>query len=455
MYKNMKYLFRLLLIISALFYARVSHSQNIYGLANKYFVSMNISENTHDTLIVFNSNATLNLGFRSAIDRFNGWYFYGGNLPGQVGTFHIIDLVDLTIASHDIVVDNIEYDFLRHRLISEKNGKLHSIDLATMQVETIGVIETGNSSIYGQKRTFVPQMNRFFYIDNIYGPISDPYFLSIDANTAEVLCSPKAEANIGGFYVPGGIVTNNLTGDIIGHINGTYGMVDPCSGTITQLSQISDYRAHLNNQMAVYNHIDNTYIIPYASNITDSHYKIAIVDVYNNEILKTIIQPFNGRMNLQQIYDKPEAPLIHLNDTLFVPFGDDYRWYLDGEFIGETYVNYFIPQVSGKYKAEVDFREYTTFSAEVEVLLTSANKITKSESINIYPNPAENFIKLDLGYYKNVNIKMLDLGGKVVRRFNVNDQSELTIDLNGLSDGVYLVSVQTEKGIFKQLVIKQ
>lgn len=427
-------------------------SQNIYGFANKYFVSMNISENTHDTLIIFNSNVTFNLGFKSAIDRFNGWFFYGGTLSGYNGTFHIIDLADLSIASFNIVVDNIEYDFLRHRLISEKNGKLHSVDLSTMQVETLGVIENGNSSIYGQKRTFVPQMNSFFYVDYIHGTIGDPYFLSIDANNADILCSPKVDPISG---VPGGIVTNNMTGDIIAHRNGTFGIVDPCSGTMTKLSRIKDYRALLNNQMAVYNHIDNTYIIPYVSDITDDHYKIAIVDVYNDKVLNTIIQPFGGRMNLHQIYDKPEAPLIYLNDTLFVPFGDDYRWYLDGEFIGKTYVNYLIPEVSGKYKAEVDFREYSTFSTEVDVVLTFVTEVNNYKNINIYPNPADNFIKLDLGDHKNVTIKILDLGGKEVRRFKVNDPAEFTIELNGMSDGAYLVSVQTEQGTFNQLIIKQ
>ncbi len=385
----------------------------------------------------------------------NGKYFYGGILEGHYGNFHIIDLVDLSVQSHLIVVDEIEYDFIRNRLIYEKNGTLYSLDLLTFKSDTIKKIENGNSSIYGQKRTFVPHLYEYFYVDYKNGTSGDPYFLSINADFGEISCSPRVEESNGVFYVPGGLVTNYFSGDILGHRNGVFGILDKCSGTMSKLSRIMDYDSHLNKQMTVYNHADSTYIIPYLSNDTINPYKIAVVDVYENKILKTVIQPFNGRMELHQIYDKPEAPLIYLNDTLFVPFGDDYRWYLDGEFIGKTYVNYLIPEVSGKYKAEVDFREYSTFSTEVDVVLTSITGINNLENINIYPNPADNFIKLDLGDHNNVTIKILDLGGKEVRMLKVKDSSELTIELNGLSNGAYLVSVQTEQRVFNQLIIKQ
>ncbi|HMU02790.1 MAG TPA: hypothetical protein PJ990_04165, partial [Saprospiraceae bacterium] len=75
-------------------------SQRIYGFSDNLFCAINLLDNSKDTLIEFSGNPWINTGFRSAIDRYNGRYFFGGSLPGHNGNFHIIDLVNLSIESH-------------------------------------------------------------------------------------------------------------------------------------------------------------------------------------------------------------------------------------------------------------------------------------------------------------------------------------------------------------------
>lgn len=269
-------------------------AQNIYGFSENMFVSINISENTKDTLIVFPGNPSSNFDFNSAIDQFNGRYFFGGNLPGYNGNFHIIDLVDLSIESHSVSPENFDYDYIQNRLVYEKNREFYSLELSTLQLSNLGEIKKNSATIWGQNRIFVTQTNKYFYIDFINGPTGDPYFLLADANSGEIYCQEVIEEINNVSYSPEGLVTNNLTSEIIAHRRGRFGIINPCDGTMTKLSEIPDYSGRLNNQMAVYNHSNNTYVVPYRSTNSNDLNKIAIIDVYNNEILETKSQPWRG-----------------------------------------------------------------------------------------------------------------------------------------------------------------
>ncbi|HMR89514.1 MAG TPA: T9SS type A sorting domain-containing protein, partial [Saprospiraceae bacterium] len=287
--------------------------------------------------------------------------------------------------------------------------------------------------------------NQYFFIDYINGSLGDPYFLLIDSDSGEINCQEVIEEINGIVYSPGGLVTNNLSGEIIGHRNGRIGIINPCNGTMTKLLEIPDYHSHLNNQMAVYNHSDNTYIIPYYSNSPSDQYKMALVDVYTNEIIETRSQPWNGRMNIHQIYDKPTAPIVCLKDTLYVPKGEHYKWFLNDQFIGETEQNYWVPVENGTYKAEIEYREYTTFSLEKDIYISSTEESKNHSSFEIFPNPTSNFINLDFSQSANGVVKIIDLTGQIVYRRMVKEANNIQIDLDGLSKGIYIINIQTEQ----------
>lgn len=441
-------------LLSLSFSTNEIKSQNIYGFSENIFGSTNIQDGTIDTLIVFPGNPWINNGFRSAIDRFNGRYFFGGSLPGYNGNFHIIDLFDLTIDSHSIFPENIEYDFIQNRLIYERGGSFYSLDLITSQLTNLGIIENGNSGIYGQKRAYNPQANKYFYTDYINGSVGDPYFLLIDGDSGEIDCQSVIEEVNGVFYVPGAIVCNNLTGDLIGIRGGKYGIIDPCNGTITELSGISDFNAHLNNQMAVYNHNDNTYIIPYYSSDSNDKYKIAIIDVYNDEIIRTVSQPWNGKMNLQQIYDQPIAPLVYLKDTLFVPTGQNYKWFLDEEVIGETSSNYWVPVESGIYKAQVEFKEYTTYSTEQQIVFTTTKESILSSTVKISPNPTSDLTNLIFPYSESIKVQLIKLSGEILYSNNLKNSSSAIIDMYRFPKGLYIVKVISKDFNISELLTK-
>lgn len=65
--------------------------------------------------------------------------------------------------------------------------------------------------------------------------------------------------------------------------------------------------------------------------------------------------------------------------------------------------------------------------------------------LNIYPNPATDFIYLRLEDQKQVRVQLTDLYGRTLRSYNAQAPG-LMIRRNGLADGIYLLEVQSQGG---------
>ncbi|MCG8581081.1 MAG: T9SS type A sorting domain-containing protein, partial [Bacteroidales bacterium] len=79
----------------------------------------------------------------------------------------------------------------------------------------------------------------------------------------------------------------------------------------------------------------------------------------------------------------------------------------------------------------------------LDPVATSINK-SNVASIAIYPNPATDFINIDLGNSEsNVNISLINSKGAVVNHF-VATESVTRIEINGLSNGIYFINIKGE-----------
>jgi hypothetical protein len=401
---------------------------------DKYFCLHDLGEQSTDTLIEFSEKPST-FSFRSAIDRFNGRYFFGGILPGHPGKFHIIDLVDFHIESFPVSPENMEYDYYRQKIVYEYNGDFSSLDLRTMKVTFLNQVENNGGFVWGQMRAFNPTLNQFLHVDL-------PSYYLINASTGDVICEGPSANH------PHGMTTNHKTGDFIGHRGAICRIVTPCEGGTSQSVTIPDYYGHLNSQMAVFDQNSELYIVPFVASDT---YQIAIVDVYNQMLIDIIDQPWGGAaMNLQQIYDKPMPPIAQFNDTLFVPKGVRYNWFRDNEFIGTTNVNYWVPQESGIYKTQIRFREYTTFSCEIQVLVTGIADHSVKENFKIFPNPVTNG-QLNLSYDSPIQrLAISDLSGSIVFQSH-KIACSFPIDLSGLKrEGLYILTIESEGSLYSQ-----
>ena len=79
-----------------------------------------------------------------------------------------------------------------------------------------------------------------------------------------------------------------------------------------------------------------------------------------------------------------------------------------------------------------------------------------SENINniqIYPNPASNFINISTNATEISDLIIKDMSGKVVYTDNFN--SKISINTESYSKGIYLIDVKNKNGIYsKKITIK-
>jgi hypothetical protein len=95
------------------------------------------------------------------------------------------------------------------------------------------------------------------------------------------------------------------------------------------------------------------------------------------------------------------------------------------------------------------------WTVTVTKLATGLNDISLSESINIYPNPSNDQLFIDLNNFKGLvnSISLFDIQGKeVFRNDNIVDDN---LQLNNLNDGIYVVHIATDKGAINRRVIVQ
>lgn len=77
--------------------------------------------------------------------------------------------------------------------------------------------------------------------------------------------------------------------------------------------------------------------------------------------------------------------------------------------------------------------------------------------VRLYPNPAHNFVVLDLNQnLKDAFISLKDISGRVVyQSFNPNLVSGMRIDFPDLTKGLYFLDIQSEKGkMIKKLIVE-
>lgn len=99
------------------------------------------------------------------------------------------------------------------------------------------------------------------------------------------------------------------------------------------------------------------------------------------------------------------------------------------------------------YQAGVATGADVAFEADI-VASTGINEIEVSTT-TIYPNPATNVLTI----VTNEQIKLVSIyaiTGELVKTYN-----EKTIDISNLTQGMYLVAVQTDKGVTQTRIIKE
>lgn len=93
-------------------------------------------------------------------------------------------------------------------------------------------------------------------------------------------------------------------------------------------------------------------------------------------------------------------------------------------------------------------------SATENLLGKSDFNSVKATIANVYPNPVVDFASINLVDAQINAITVTDINGRIVKTGNSNELLNAKIDLSNLTAGIYLMTIETDKGVSTEKIIK-
>jgi len=151
------------------------------------------------------------------------------------------------------------------------------------------------------------------------------------------------------------------------------------------------------------------------------------------------------------------APEITISgNQLIASPGGQYQWYLDGELLSENTQVIEVTQ-SGSYQVEILTENGCSFfSNPVNVQVTSTIDPRLENQVRLYPNPANQFLRIDSDLSDRVVVHLFSPSGKSLYRDQLlPNQHGLRISLDQWASGLYLVRLSTSQGSYVRKVVKR
>jgi hypothetical protein len=86
-------------------------------------------------------------------------------------------------------------------------------------------------------------------------------------------------------------------------------------------------------------------------------------------------------------------------------------------------------------------------------IITSAEEITDSQKPLLYPNPADNKLRIKSGY-PIVSVEIYDISGRRIISVKINS-ADADLDIDNLSCGVYIIRITTSDKIYTEKIVKK
>ncbi len=179
------------------------------------------------------------------------------------------------------------------------------------------------------------------------------------------------------------------------------------------------------------------------------------------------------RVTLQQVDDVDQATYETYVEADFMPhyseIGSDWKDFNNDTFVYEindsrvyfakvlnadatdsTYWKLYFTAFSGSSEGKYTFMQKNLSDA------SSIQEINGLELFEIYPNPANNYIKLITDADKNLEYRITDISGKLISNGNLEKGfNQQSIHISELNAGVYHLSLISKEGISSQTFIKK
>ncbi len=154
-----------------------------------------------------------------------------------------------------------------------------------------------------------------------------------------------------------------------------------------------------------------------------------------------VIVPINMDMNLD-LYSSA------------APLGWTLQWYNNGNLINGANSDIYSPNQSGNYSVVITDSNGCSYSSPIYVY-TVGIEVHTNNLWSMYPNPADHLINIILSNsIKTEHLEIFDISGRLIESFQVNERSNIAIDVNDYYSGTYLIIIKSNKGILSKKFIK-
>lgn len=220
----------------------------------------------------------------------------------------------------------------------------------------------------------------------------------------------------------------------------TFNRIDLPTGSVTDMGVFSFTTKQGNENWSHWGFseiIGGDYSVVYRGNAGDQ------IDRLNlTSFASTTIQTFTNLSDMASITYSPWANRIYFHNESSNQWntGSEMGGYIDAGHISGDLV------VSGNCKAEA------TVTVDV---CAGVDELTADLGVNVYPNPSNGELTIQLADNRAVKTTVFDVYGKVVFNQTLVNDTEYKLDLTNLSTGIYFLQLQDgENNTTKRLIIQ-
>ena len=164
------------------------------------------------------------------------------------------------------------------------------------------------------------------------------------------------------------------------------------------------------------------------------------------------------------VQEKPALPVItQTGDTLHsstIIVGATYEWYKNGMLVSSSTNPNFKITESGSYTVKVKNGNCSSESVAFAAVYTSIKNATNSiQLLEIYPNPTDGRLQLNMNLTKNVNVQiyLYSPDGRELYNQSIANTRNVSeeINLHDFAKGMYILRLKVEDEIYYHKVVKQ
>jgi hypothetical protein len=182
---------------------------------------------------------------------------------------------------------------------------------------------------------------------------------------------------------------------------------------------------------------------------------ISTLTFFNKNLSFDIANSSVNKLNTNTLNKR--RPLFENNngiDLKGIEFDPDITYVISGNIAGGYQKDYYSVilfndevKLDNLNKNNNNYKDNTNIEVvnQGSVFINASNEESKVLQVNIYPNPASNFITIESDNEVK-SIDVVDTRGRVVKHSVANNQLSQTINIEDLSKGLYLVNVQFLNG---------